>query len=93
MTINGNYFQSGATLTFKDPIGVAYPSTATKLTFVSSSQLNYQINNNSAAGTWTVTVTNPDSQTSNTVSFTVSPITTGSAPTATTGLATSVTSN
>ncbi len=40
-------------------------------TFVSSSQLSNQFNDNNDAGTWTVYVTNPSGQTSNTWSFTV----------------------
>src|SRR5262249_53586750 len=71
MTINGSNFKSGATLTFHDPQGTSIASTASKLTFVSSSQISYQFNNGSDAGTWTVFVVNPDGQTSNTWSFSV----------------------
>ena len=68
MLINGSNFQSGATLTFHDPQGNAYVRTPT---FVSSSQLSHSFNDGSDAGTWTVLVTNPNGQTSNTWSFTV----------------------
>jgi len=71
MTINGSNFQSGATLTFRDPQSNSIASTASKLTFISSSQISYQFNNGSDRGTWTVKVNNPDGQSSNTVSFTV----------------------
>jgi RHS repeat-associated protein len=68
MTINGSNFQSGATVTFHDPQGNSYVRTPT---FVSSSQLSHAFNNDSDVGTWTVFVTNPNAQTSNTLSFTV----------------------
>ncbi|MCL5287167.1 MAG: Ig-like domain-containing protein, partial [Acidobacteria bacterium] len=73
MTINGSNFVSGATLSFGSPSSGTIPSTASKLTFVSSSQLSYQFNNGSDAGTWTVVVINPNGQTSNSVSFVVVP--------------------
>src|SRR5207248_978040 len=44
---------------------------ASKLTFVSSSQISYQFNNQSDVGTWSVTVNNPDRKQSNAWSFTV----------------------
>jgi hypothetical protein len=68
MLINGSNFRSGATVTFHDPQGNPYVRTPT---FVSSSQLSHQFNDGSDAGTWTVFVTNPNGQTSNTWSFTV----------------------
>jgi RHS repeat-associated protein len=71
MTINGSNFQSGATLTFFPPEGGTIPSTASKLTFVSNSQISYQFNNANDIGTWSVSVNNPSGQSSNTVSFTV----------------------
>jgi len=71
LTINGSNFQSGATLTFVPPEGGTIASTASKLTFVSSSQLSYQFNNLSDAGAWSVTVNNPDGQHSNAWNFTV----------------------
>jgi hypothetical protein len=52
-----------------DPQGNSYPNKPDS--FVSSSQLSLTFNNGNDAGTWTVFVTNPDSQTSNTWSFTV----------------------
>jgi hypothetical protein len=69
MLINGSNFQSGATLTFHDPQGSPYAGRAT--TFISSSQLSNPFNNGNDAGTWTVFVTNPSGQTSNTWTFTV----------------------
>jgi hypothetical protein len=71
LTINGSNFQSGATLIFDPPTGSNINSTASKLTLVSSSQLSYQLNNASDAGTWTVTVRNPDGQVSTPASFLV----------------------
>ena len=73
LTIFGSYFQSGATLTFDPPTGQNIPSTASKLTVVSSSQIDYQINNYNDSGTWTVTVTNPDGKSSSPKNFTVKP--------------------
>ncbi len=71
MTINGANFQSGATLTFVPPEGGTIASTASKLTFVSSSQLSYQFNDGSDVGTWSVKVNNPGGQSTGTVSFSV----------------------
>ncbi|HKH47463.1 MAG TPA: IPT/TIG domain-containing protein [Thermoanaerobaculia bacterium] len=75
MTINGSDFQSGATLIFDPPTGANIGSTASKLTYVSSSQLSYQFNNSNDAGTWTVWVNNPDGQSSGTYAFTVTGVT------------------
>jgi hypothetical protein len=69
MSINGSNFVSGAALTFHDPQGNLYYGNPTKLTFVSSSQIVYQFNDGSDAGTWAVFVTNPDGKTSNVWSF------------------------
>jgi hypothetical protein len=72
MAINGSNFLSGDTLTFVPPEGGTIPSTASKLTFVSSSQLSYQFNDLSDVGNWTVTVNSPDNTLhSNSVGFTV----------------------
>ncbi len=71
MTIHGNHFQSGSTLTFLPAHGSAIGGKANKLAFVDSTQLTYQFNDDSDAGNWSVTVTNPDSQSSNTEVFTV----------------------
>jgi hypothetical protein len=72
LTINGANFVSGDTLTFVPPEGGTIASTASKLTFVSSSQLTYQFNNGSDSGSWTVTINSPDgTQHSSTASFTV----------------------
>src|ERR1019366_9295317 len=71
MTINGSGFQTGATLTFVDKEGGIFTSVAGKLVVVSTTQITYQFNDASDAGTWTVQVHNPDGQTSSTVPFTV----------------------
>jgi len=71
MMIYGSNFQSGATLTFTAPTGSTINSTSSKLTFISSGQINYQINNANNTGTWSVKLTNPDGQVSNTLNFTV----------------------
>ena len=76
MTITGSNFQNGATLTFDPPTGSNINSTASKLTFVSSSQLTYLFTPANDAGTWTVRVNNPDGQTSSAFGFTV----TGTSP-------------
>ena len=64
LTINGTGFVNGATLTFDPPTGNNIPSSAAKLTFVSTSRITYQINNGNDVGTWSVRVTNPDGQNS-----------------------------
>ena len=75
MAIDGNNFQSGATLTFVPPGGSPITSTPSNMTFHSDNQLSYQFNDSifvgGALGTWTVTVANPGGQTSNTWNFTV----------------------
>src|SRR5207302_342723 len=58
--IFGANFQNGDTLTFVDTIGKAYQSVPSKLTFVSSSQIDYQFNDSNDIGTWTVTVNSAD---------------------------------
>ena len=73
ITINGSNFQNGATLTFDPPTGSNLPSTASRLTFISSSQISYQINNDNDVGTWLVRVNNPNGQSSNWASFSVTP--------------------
>jgi GH25 family lysozyme M1 (1,4-beta-N-acetylmuramidase) len=76
LTINGSDFQNPPTLTFVPPEGGTIGSTANKLTFVSASQISYQINNTGDAGSWSVTVNNPDGQSSSAASFTVTNSTT-----------------
>ena len=71
MTISGSNFQNGATLTFDPPSGANIPSTASKLTFGSSSQISYQFNNGSDVGTWMLRVNNPNGQSSSWASFNV----------------------
>jgi len=74
ITIDGSNFQSGDTLSFVPPVGSAISSTPSNLTLHSGSQISYQFNDTifvgGALGTWTVTVTNPDGQSSNTWNFT-----------------------
>ena len=71
LTIYGSNFGSSSTLTFLDPQGSIYQSSSSKLTFVSSSQINYQFNDSNDPGTWEVLVDNPGGQTSNVVNITV----------------------
>jgi GH25 family lysozyme M1 (1,4-beta-N-acetylmuramidase) len=76
LIIYGNNFQSAASLTFVPPEGGTIPSTASKLTVNSSTQITYQINNLSDVGFWTVQVNNPDGQSSGAAGFTVTNTTT-----------------
>jgi len=69
MLINGANFQSQATLTFHDPQGNPYAGRAT--TFISGGELSHSFNDQNDPGTWTVFVTNPNGQTSNTFKFIV----------------------
>ena len=60
MQLFGSSFQSGDTLTFTDPQGNIIASTAAKLTFVSSTEIDYQFNDGSDPGNWKVQVNSPD---------------------------------
>ena len=60
MQLFGSNFQSGDTLTFIDPHGTLIASTAAKLTFVSSSEIDYQFNDGGDPGTWNVEGQQPD---------------------------------
>jgi uncharacterized protein YxjI len=60
MALTGTNFVNGDTLTFKDPQGNFHTSTASKLTFVSSSEMEYQFNDGNDPGQWTVFVNSPD---------------------------------
>ena len=71
ITISGSNFQSGVTLTFHDTNGTAYPSVSSKLTFVSATEVTYELNDAIDSGTWTVYATNPGGLTSSTVNFNV----------------------
>jgi hypothetical protein len=76
--IFGSNFQNGDTLTFTDPSGGIYQSDPNKLTFVSSTQIDYEFNDADDIGTWTVTVNSADgTQHSNTYSFAVAMFTIG----------------
>ena len=75
LTINGNNFVAGDTLTFVPPEGGTIASTASKLTVNSASQITYLINNQNDSGNWTVQVNSPDgTQHSSTAGFTVSQV-------------------
>jgi hypothetical protein len=71
LTIRGSNFQNGATLTYYDTNDTPYPDHAAN--FVNSGQLvDPAFNDDSDAGTWTVVVVNPGSQSSTAFNFTVS---------------------
>jgi hypothetical protein len=72
MKLLGSNFQSGDTLTFVDPEGGSIGSTAAKLTFVSSGEIDYQFNDGADSGSWNVRVNSPSgSFHSGSVGFTV----------------------
>lgn len=71
MAILGSNFVAGAWLTFDPPTGSNLNSTSSRLTFVSSGQINYLFNPGGDTGTWAVRVNNPDGQQSTWRSFTV----------------------
>ncbi|MFC2970485.1 hypothetical protein ACFOES_20495, partial [Acidimangrovimonas pyrenivorans] len=60
MRLLGSNFVSGDTLTFVDPQGTTIQSTSAKLTFVSGSEIDYQLNDAADAGTWQVRVNSSD---------------------------------
>ena len=59
MKLIGSNFQSGDTLTFAAPEGASIASNASKLTFNSSSELDYQFNDGSDAAPGTLASTIP----------------------------------
>ena len=68
----GSNFQSGDTLVFTDPQGRTYNSVPGKLSFVSSGEIDYNLNDGSDPGTWSVQVYSPDgARHSGTSNFTV----------------------
>ena len=71
ITIEGGYFEDGCVLYFEDTEDYIYTSRVDKLTYVSSSELTYWLNNNNDSGTWRLKVKNPDEQESSWFSFTV----------------------
>src|SRR5207253_2290049 len=80
LTIYGNNFVAGDSLTFVPPEGGTIGSTASKLTVNSSSQITYQINNLSDPGNWSVTVNSPDgTQHSSAAAFVVTGVNAGTA--------------
>lgn len=88
-----NFDTSASHLLFTDPQGnvwtsANHPSYETR---VSSTEFDYQVDNNSDTGTWNVKVQNPDGQISNAVNFTVA--TPVSAPVVSTVVAGSVFAN
>src|SRR5439155_793999 len=60
MKLFGSNFVSGDTLTFTDPQGTTFDSVASKLTFVSTSEIDYLFNDGSDPGTWNVRVNSAD---------------------------------
>ena len=60
LQVFGSNFQSGDTLTFTPPEGGAIASSAAKLTFVSSTEIDYQFNDGNDTGSWSVRVNSPD---------------------------------
>ena len=74
MEVLGSSFVSGDTLTFTDPQGDVIQSNSSKLTFVTSGEIDYQFNDGSDAGTWHVQVNTADGTLhSSSVAFTVVP--------------------
>ncbi|HLH87345.1 MAG TPA: NF038122 family metalloprotease [Xanthobacteraceae bacterium] len=72
MQLLGSNFQNGDTLTFIPPEGGSIASRSAKLTFISSTEIDYQFNDASDAGSWSVRVNSADgTQHSSYVSFTV----------------------
>ena len=71
ITINGTGFVNQPTVTLTWTGQPNYTVPAAQVTFVSSTQLQMAITTTTAADNWTVKVTNPDGQSSNTVGFTV----------------------
>ena len=59
MQLFGSSFQSGDTLTFTDPQGHSIANART-VTFVNSGELDYQFDDASDAGSWSVRVNSPD---------------------------------
>src|SRR5438477_502096 len=56
----GSNFVSGDTLTFTPPEGGSIASNPAKLTFMNSGEIDYQFNDASDAGSWSVRVNSPD---------------------------------
>src|SRR5438046_2843856 len=56
----GSNFQSGDTLTFLPAHGSAIGSSSSRLFFVNSGEIDYQLNDAGDAGTWNVQVNSPD---------------------------------
>src|SRR5205823_18073 len=60
MRLFGSNFVSGDTLTFTPAHGSNINSTAAKLTFVNSGEIDYQFNDGSDSGNWSVEVNSAD---------------------------------
>ena len=71
IAVNGGQIHEDATLQFSPPTGSDINSTASKLTYVSSSQLTYDINTGGDTGTWAVRIVNPGNRVSPWQNFTV----------------------
>nr|MDP2192461.1 IPT/TIG domain-containing protein [Rhodoferax sp.] len=71
VTINGTGFANKPTLTLTWTGQSGYTVPAAQVTYVSSTQVQMSITTTTAADSWTVKATNPDSRVSNVVGFTV----------------------
>jgi len=71
MTLSGSGFARDAALTLVPPSGAPFQSTASRLIFVSASQLSYKFNSGGVAGPWSVSVVLPDGRRSNPQGFVV----------------------
>jgi hypothetical protein len=71
MTISGSGFPRDATLSFLPPTGTPIQSTASRLIYVSTTQLSYKFNSGGDAGSWNVVVVTPDGHRSNPQLFAV----------------------
>jgi uncharacterized protein (TIGR03437 family) len=77
--INGSGFQNGASVRLENPSLTSITIPASSVTFISASQLSFQITTGTTAGTWGLLVLNPDGGNSSTFQFTAS----GTGPTST----------
>ena len=71
ISVAGSGFQEDCQLYFEDTEDYVYTSRVDKLTYLSSNELLYVLNNNLDEGTWRVKAKNPDGQESSWFSFDV----------------------
>ena len=71
LTITGTDFDAAPSLSFVDPLGARRNSLPAKLTRVSDTQIDYELNNARLTGNWTVQVVNSDGHRSMAAPFTV----------------------